>query len=100
MSREIFFPSQFGSSMVFFLRTRSLSSYEDLRRPVAILPSALSVSDLRSVPVGRPRFSGCCDLQIALLVPLRGPGAGGIPQSPELGDVLRLHFLRSEQNLG
>src|SRR6266849_670642 len=67
MSSEIFFPSQFGSSIVFFLRTRSLSSYEDLRRPVAILPSALSVSDLRSVPVGRPRFSGCCDLIIALL---------------------------------
>jgi hypothetical protein len=67
MSREIFFPSQFGSSIVFFLRTRSLSSYEDLRRPVAILPSALSVSDLRSVPVGRPRFSGCCDLNRSLV---------------------------------
>jgi hypothetical protein len=33
---------------------------------VAILPSALSVSDVRSVQVGRSRFSRCCHLLVDL----------------------------------
>jgi hypothetical protein len=38
--------------------------------PVAILPSALFVSDIRSVPGGCSRFSRCCYLIIDLGSPL------------------------------
>ena len=38
--------------------------------PVATLPSALFVSDIRSVQVGRTRFSRCCYLIIDLCSPL------------------------------
>src|ERR1700722_14651001 len=40
--------------------------------PVAILPSALFVSDIRSVQGGCSRFSGCCDLISCLCSPLCG----------------------------
>src|ERR1700734_4153332 len=43
----------------FFLR---ISSYSAKPPPVAILPSALLVSDIRSVLGGCSRFSRCCDL--------------------------------------
>src|SRR5208282_853878 len=53
---------------------------------VATLPSALWVSDFRSVPVGCSRFSRCCHLFIDLRFhPQDGSWARRLTQSPELG---------------
>src|SRR5947209_6109559 len=73
---------------------------EHRRGPVAILPSALLMGGLRPVQVGRSRFSGCCDLLIALLVSRCEPGAGINPQSPSLGDVLSFAFFQPQRNFG
>jgi hypothetical protein len=62
------------------------------RRSVAILPSALLIEHLCSVPVGRFSFQwvlqpGCRSLMFRQA----DQGAGAIPQSPELGDLVGWH---------
>src|SRR6185503_5003485 len=61
---------------------------------VAILPSALVVEHLLArCQLGVSRFSGCCNLNLALWFRVNGSGAGAIPQSPELGDLLWYIYL-------
>jgi len=60
---------------------------------VAILPSALLVSDCRSVQVGCSRFSRCCHLFGDLSSILKDRSwATPLTQSLEPGFGLRLHF--------
>ena len=62
----------------------------------AILPSALSRSDVvRSVQVGRSRFSRCCHLIVDLSSVSRQKWARRLTQSPELGFRLLIFLSQS-----
>ena len=68
MSRleDIAFHEKAGASQDGFVFTYMSSLPLSQAASVAILPSALLLSDYRSVPVGRTRFNRCCYLIIDL----------------------------------
>src|SRR6266404_8297379 len=69
-----------------FLSFRGTRFFSRRVANVATLPSALFVSDFRSVQVGCSRFSRCCHLIIDLpFHPENGSWARRLTQSPELG---------------
>src|SRR5271166_5757633 len=95
VSVKSFFPFFPFFPFFFFLPCEFLS-FEPSR--LCRLPSirTLLLSDFRSVPVGRPRFSRCCYLIIDLGSPLfKGSWARSSAQSPELGGQARLFGCKS-----
>ena len=90
VNSELFLPSQLNGPWCFLSPDSSLGFLEDSHRSVAILPSALVVEHLFArCQLGVSRFSGCCNLNVALLdSALADQELAQIPQSPELGDLL------------